>query len=420
MDFAKLIARVQAILLSPKTEWPVIAAEPETVAGLYKKYILILAAIPAVIGFVKGSLIGVSVPFLGTVRTPIGMGITGMIVSYALTVGLVYVLALIINALAPNFGGEKNPIQALKVAAYSYTAGWVASIANIVPWIGWMVALAGSIYGIYLLYLGLTPTMRNPEDKSVVYTVVIVIIGFLLSLVIGAIVGGITAAGTIAGGAASLGSASSNISIDKDSPLGKLAAIGEQVEKQSRKLEAAQRSGDAQAQAEAASQMLGAVLGGGDSVEALAPEALKQFLPERLGDFKRESMSVERSGAMGVQVSTGRARYVDANDTRLDLEITDMGGAKGIMALAGFAGVEQDRQTEYGYEKTYKQGGRLVHEQWDNSSRSGEFGIILGDRFSVKLSGHGEGLDANILKTTLGKLDLAGIEALRDKGVKRG
>ncbi len=420
MDFAKLIARVQAILLTPKTEWPVIAAEPETVAGLYKKYILILAAIPAVAGFIKGSLIGVSVPFLGTVRTPVGMGITAMIVSYALTLGLVYLLALIINALAPNFGGEKNPIQALKVAAYSYTAGWVASIANIVPWIGWLVALAGAIYGIYLLYLGLAPTMRNPEEKSVLYTVVIVVIGFLLSLVIGAIVGGITAAGTMAAGAAAIGSTGSNISVDKDSALGKLAAIGAQMEKQSKKLEAAQKSGDANAQAEAASQMLGAVLGGGDRVEALAPDAIKPFLPERLGDFKRESMSVERSGAMGVQVSTGSARYVDANGTRLELEITDMGGAKGIMALAGFAGIEQDRQTEYGYEKTYKQDGRLVHEQWDNSSRSGEFGIVLGDRFAVKLSGYGEGLDANILKAALGKLDLAGLEALRNEGVKRG
>ena len=420
MDFAKLIARVQAILLTPKTEWPVIAAEPETVAGLYKKYILILAAIPAVAGFIKGSLIGVSVPFLGTVRTPVGMGITAMIVSYALTLGLVYLLALIINALAPNFGGEKNPIQALKVAAYSYTAGWVASIANIVPWIGWLVALAGAIYGIYLLYLGLAPTMRNPEEKSVLYTVVIVVIGFLLSLVIGAIVGGITAAGTMAAGAAAIGSTGSNISVDKDSALGKLAAIGAQMEKQSKKLEAAQKSGDANAQAEAASQMLGAVLGGGDRVEALAPDAIKPFLPERRGDFKRESMSVERSGAMGVQVSTGSARYVDANGTRLELEITDMGGAKGIMALAGFAGIEQDRQTEYGYEKTYKQDGRLVHEQWDNSSRSGEFGIVLGDRFAVKLSGYGEGLDANILKAALGKLDLAGLEALRNEGVKRG
>ena len=81
MDFAKLMARVKAILITPKTEWPVIAAEPETVAGLYKNYILILAAIPAVFGFIKGSIIGFSL-FGITARTPMVSGIIGMLVTY--------------------------------------------------------------------------------------------------------------------------------------------------------------------------------------------------------------------------------------------------------------------------------------------------------------------------------------------------
>lgn len=420
MDFAKLMARVKAILITPKTEWPVIAAEPDTVAGLYKNYIIILAAIPAVAGFIKGSLIGTTVPLIGvTVRTPMVSGIIGMLVSYALTLAIVYVLALIIDALAPNFGGEKNPIQALKTAAYTYTASWVASIAIIVPWIGWLVALAGGIYGIYLLYLGLPKTMRCPEDKSVLYTLVIVVIGFVLSIVLGMIVGGITAVGA-ATGAINLGNSSSSVTIDSEGALGKLAAFGEQMEAQTKKMEAAQKSGDSQAQADAAAAMVGSLLGGGDQVEALAPDALKPFLPDRLGGFKRDSISVERNGAMGVQVSTGHASYRDASDNQINLEITDMGGAKGIMALAGFANVETDRQTETGYEKTYKQDGRLVSERWDNSSRNGEFSIVLGDRFAVKVSGYGNSLDMSMLKAALGSLDLAGLEGLKNQGVKRG
>ena len=238
MDFSKLIARVQALLLTPKTEWPVIAAEQETVANLYKNYILILAAIPVIAGFIKGSLIGTTL-FGITVRTPIVSGVIGMLVQYALILGIVYVLALIIDALAPSFDGQKNPIQALKTSAYAYTAGWVASIGVIVPWIGWLIALAGSIYGIYLLYVGLPHTMRNPPEKSVVYTLVIIVIGFILSLVIGMIVGGITAAGTAAGAFNSINSSSSNVTVDGDSALGKLAAFGEKMEQQSKKLEAA-------------------------------------------------------------------------------------------------------------------------------------------------------------------------------------
>lgn len=166
--------------------------------------------------------------------------------------------------------------------------------------------------------------------------------------------------------------------------------------------------------------MLGTMLGGGSQVEALPPDAIKPFLPEKLAGFKRDSISVQRNGAMGVQVSTGRATYRDANDNRLELEITDMGGAKGIMALAGFAGIESEKETAYGYEKTYKQDGRLVNERWDSSSHDGEFGIVLGDRFAVKLSGRGEGLDMNVLKSALSSLNLAGLESLKDQGVKQG
>jgi hypothetical protein len=418
MDFAKLIDRVKAILITPKTEWPVIAAEPETVSGLYKNYIIYLAAIPAIAGFIKGSLIGVSL-FGITVRTPIPSGIVGMIISYALTLGVVYLLALIIDALAPSFGGEKNPIQALKTSAYAYTAGWVASVATIVPWIGGIVVLAGLIYGIYLLYLGLPHTMRSPVEKAIGYTAVTVIIGIVLSLVVGMIVGGITAVGTM-GTAAQFGSNASNVSIDSNSALGKLAALGDKMDVHSKKMEAAERSGDTKAQAEAASAMLGTMLGGGDQVESLPPEAIKPFLPEKLAGYKRESISVERNGAMGVQVSTGHAKYRNENGNQLELEITDMGGAKGIMALAGFAGVESDKQTESGYEKTYKENGRLVNERWDNNSHSGEFGIVLGDRFAVKLNGSGEGLDINQLKSAVTSLNLGDLEALKDKGVKRG
>ncbi len=417
MDFAKLLARVQNILLKPKTEWPVIAAEPETVARLYTNYILILAAIPAVFNFLKGSLIGTTV-FGVTVRTPIVSGIIGAILGYALTLGVVYLVGIIINALAPNFGGQKDQVQALKTSAYAYTAGWVASIAVIVPFIGWLIVLAGTFYGFYLMYLGLPHTMRAAPEKSVLYTVVVAIIGFILSLIIGLVLAGITAAGM--GGAAMIQQSGSTITIEQDSPLAKVEAFNQRMEAQSRKFEAAQRSGDADVQAAAAGQMLGAMLGGGDSVEALSPDAIKPFLPERLDGFKRSAVSAERTGAMGVQVSTGRASYEDGSGSRLELEITDMGTAKGIMALAGFANIESESETDTGYEKTYKAGGRLVHESWNSAAHHGEFGIVLGDRFAVKLTGYGNALDAGRLKAALTSLDLAGLESLKNKGVKRG
>src|SRR3546814_5811878 len=79
---------------------------------------------------------------------------------------MLYVVALSINALAPTFGGRKDQLQAVKVIGYAWTAAWVAGIATIVPWLGWLVVLAGGIYSIYLLYLGLPHTMKCPPEKA--------------------------------------------------------------------------------------------------------------------------------------------------------------------------------------------------------------------------------------------------------------
>ena len=418
MDFNKLIARAKAILTTPRTEWPVIAAEPTTVADLYKNYIVVLAAIPAVAGFIKGSVIGYGAMGM-SFRVPFGAGITGMVIGYALALALVYVVALIVDALAPNFGGQKNPEQALKTIAYSYTASWIAGIGLIVPGIGWLIALAGGVYGIYLLYLGLPHTMKAPAEKAGGYTAVTVIIAVVLGWVIALVAGGIAGTGALMSGAANnINLGSSGVTIDADSPLGKLDAWSKKVEAAGQKMEAAQKSGDADATAQALGAMMGAAMGGGDQVEALAPDLLKPFVPATLGGLARTEMSAERNGAMGMQISEAHARYSDGGDRSLRLEVTDMGSAKGLMGLAGIAGGESERQTEHGYEKSFKQDGRLIHEQWDSQNNRGEYSIVLGNRFTVKVSGNAGSIDE--IKAAVASVNLAGLEALKDQGVKKG
>ncbi|MBS0557797.1 MAG: YIP1 family protein [Proteobacteria bacterium] len=417
MDFNKLIARAKNILLTPKTEWPVIAGEAETVQSLYLNYILVLAAIPAVFGFIKNAIIG-NTWFGVTVHTGIGSGITAMIVQYVLTLVLVFVMALIVDALAGTFGAQKNQVQALKVVAYAYTAGWIAGIGVILGLgLGALIALAGGIYSIYLLYLGLPYTMKCPPEKAGGYTAVSIICAIVLGWIVMLVVGGIVGTAALGGAASGLhiGSSDSNVTIDSNSTLGKLAAMGAAAEKASKQMEAAQKSGDANAQAQATGQMLGAVLGGGSQVEALPPDTLKGFVPDTLAGLKRTSLSAERNGAMGMQVSNATATYSDGQHS-LHLEIADTGSAKGMMALAGAIGVESSQETDHGYDKTYKQDGRLMHEQWDTQNKDGEFSIVLGDRFSVKVNGNADSIDQ--LKAAVGSINLAGLEALKNQGVK--
>ena len=99
------------------------------------------------------------------------------------------------------------------------------------------------------------------------------------------------------------------------------------------------------------------------------------------------------------------------------MQITDTGSAKGLLALAGWAGIEGENETATGYEKTYHEDGRLIHEQWDRSSSHGEYAVVLGDRFTVKLEGQADSIDD--LKAALADLDLAALEAMKGEGVAK-
>lgn len=185
-----LIERVKNICLTPKTEWPVIEPETTDAKTLYTTYIMVLAAIPAV-----ASLLGLSA--IGSLfgRVGIGFAVTAAIVGYVMSLIMVFVVAFIADSLAPSFDGRKNMSQALKLTAYSMTAAWLAGIFNIIPVLGGLISLLGGLYSLYLFYLGSSVMMKVPEQKSVGYTVVIVVVAIVAGLIISLINGMMLGAG---------------------------------------------------------------------------------------------------------------------------------------------------------------------------------------------------------------------------------
>lgn len=182
-----LVDRVKRILLSPGTEWQVIEAEPTTPAQLYTGYIVPLAAIGPIAQLTGYSVFGITVPLVGTYRVPIGSAISSALVTYVLSLAATYVLALIIDGLAPTFNGQRSQIGALKVAAYSSTASWVAGIFYLIPGLRLLTILG--LYSLYLLYLGLPIVMKAPREKAVAYTAVVILAAIVLFMVI-AMIGG--------------------------------------------------------------------------------------------------------------------------------------------------------------------------------------------------------------------------------------
>lgn len=177
-----MIARIKAILITPKTEWPVIARETMPTGDAFTRYVMPLAAIGPV-----AMLIGS--PFFG-----IGFAI----LSYAAGLAAVLIMSFVVEQLSPKFGGEQSRSSAFRLIAYSGTAGWLGGIFNLVPEIRWLSIIA-SLYGIYLFYLGCAPMLAIPQNKRVVFMVVVAIVGFVISMVIGVIIGSILGVGSMMG-----------------------------------------------------------------------------------------------------------------------------------------------------------------------------------------------------------------------------
>jgi hypothetical protein len=181
-----LVGRVQRLLTKPVAEWEAIDKETAEPQPLITGYVAPLAAIPAIAG-----LIGITVFGIADFRAPFGAALVSAIVSFAMSIGYVFVFAYIINALAPSFGAQKNFNQAFKVAAYAPTASWVSGIFTIVPLLG-ILALAGALYSLYLLFVGLPKLMKPPADKATTYTIVSILVAIVAGIIIGVIVGTLT------------------------------------------------------------------------------------------------------------------------------------------------------------------------------------------------------------------------------------
>ncbi|HKU85660.1 MAG TPA: YIP1 family protein [Casimicrobiaceae bacterium] len=179
---------MRGILLAPRREWPLIAAETPRRADIYLRYVAPLAAVGAIASSVGAWLVGIPAVPYGNIPLGPGAALAGAILHFALQFAAVLVVALIVNALAPTFGGRKNPVRALQITAYSFTPAWVAAALTILPALGAIASLLG-LYGLYLLYTGLPVLMQATRDRTLGYTVVIVICTVAITVAIATVSG---------------------------------------------------------------------------------------------------------------------------------------------------------------------------------------------------------------------------------------
>ncbi len=184
-----IIQRVKGILLQPDNEWLIIKNETKTKEQLFTGYVLILALIPAVASFIGYGLIG-SRSFLGIHYSSFSFGLRHAITNYVNIVISIFLSAWVIRILAPNFSASVDTEKSLKLVAYSYTASMVAGVFYIFPSLS-VLAIVGSIYSLVILYKGFKPMTEVPEEKTMSYFLVSLLVLVGISIVVGLIMAGI-------------------------------------------------------------------------------------------------------------------------------------------------------------------------------------------------------------------------------------
>ena len=178
------IERAKNIIISPNKEWDVIALEQPNTSQIITNYVLLLAGAAAVAAFIGYGLIGFGFGLFRFVGISWG-------IYYALNVLVgaivgVFICALVIDALAPSFGSEKNMGRSIQLVAYSYTPAWIGALLSIFPPIALIGALAG-LYGFYLLYVGMPKLKKTPPDKHAGYFIVSIVTIIVVYIIIGLI-----------------------------------------------------------------------------------------------------------------------------------------------------------------------------------------------------------------------------------------
>ncbi len=389
---AALIARARDLLLNPKEEWPKIAAEPATVGGIYSNYVVYLAAVPVLSTLIGSLLFGYGVAGF-TYRPSLFGAVTTAILQYLVQLAGVYVFALIIEALAPRFGGEKDRIAAFKLAAYSATASWLAGVFYLLPFLHVLAVLG--LYSLYLLYTGVPILMRVPQDRALGFTGAIIAVGLVLGLILAALVGALVPAPgpmhmSEVGGKVSL---PGGVNLDMDK-LDKAAKKLEQMSKQ----------------AESSSGEGGGDEGNGSAPSPISPDDLKSFLPASLpGGFARTDLSTASGGAAGIDFGDAKGVY-QKGDARITLSLTDMGAAGALATLGGIFGANSSEETATSYSKLGQVEGRMTMEEFNRETKAGRFAVVVGERVMVEAEGQGAAMDE--LKAAVAAVDFGKIEAL--------
>lgn len=365
---SNIVARAQGLILQPTAEWTKIEAEPASVQGIYVGWLVPLTLIAVAAAVIGQTFFGVGIPGLAVFRVPLLDAVVRGVVQFAMILGMTYVMGLVIDALATNFGAQKNRLNAFKVAAYSSAAMLLAGVFQIIPALG-ILGLLG-LYSIYILHRGLPVLMKAPADKATGYTASVVVVMLVLWIIAAFIMSTVMPMnrGSMFGdmhlpGASRSATDGGSVTVNGTTvDIGALERAAKQIE---------QSTTDANGNVN--------ITANANPVDV---EQIKALMPERIGGYTRTEISTGGAAGMG-----GANATYENGDKRLEVSVVDMGGMGALGGLAGAFSANSTTENADGYERVHAVDGRMTMEKFSKSNKTASYGVMVANRFMLSVDG---------------------------------
>ncbi len=188
VDLQGIIGIAKDVLLNPKGCWEQLKARQETIADIYKNFLIPIMVVVTICSFIGKTFVGISVPFVGTWKAPFMSALGGSIVFFVLQLAGIYVAAMVLEYIAKKFDVTVSRVDAFKLMSYALVPSYLAGMLMIIPALGILGFILG-IYALYVYYCGIPVMLGIPQDRQMSFFwisfIAFVVIGVVFSLVVG-------------------------------------------------------------------------------------------------------------------------------------------------------------------------------------------------------------------------------------------
>jgi len=176
------LSHVWGLMLHPEDEWKSIHKEHCTITKCYCSHVLLLAAIPAVFGYLGTTRVGWQIGAREAVRLTPDSALSIALLFYFTILAAVFTVGALIHWMGKTYGSRQPLAQCVALAAYTATPLFLISVMLLYPvlWLNLVLGLPALAYTVYLLYTGVPIMMDIPKERGFLFASAVLAVGLVM------------------------------------------------------------------------------------------------------------------------------------------------------------------------------------------------------------------------------------------------